>query len=148
MLQAATMIRCVPRRDREATDMENVDTLILESDWLPSAELDRLVSECRRDLQGLSVSTTVDSAHRGLDPTVAVELISGLVSIIIPFVTKLAERVFANEPEAVLTVSDAAGKDQAVLKAILPPEVRDQLLEDALASGALRVRISLERAST
>jgi hypothetical protein len=127
--------------------MASVDTLTLESDWLPSAELDRLVSECRQDIPGLSVSATGHAAHRGLDPTVAVALISGLVSIVIPFVTKLAERVFAKEPKGVVTISDAGGQDQVVLKTTVPSDVRDQLVADALASGALRVRISLEPVS-
>jgi len=126
--------------------MESVDNLTLESDWLPSTELDRLIGESRHDVPGLSVWMTGES-HRGVDPTIAVALISGLVSIVVPFVTKLAERVFAKEPDAVVTIDGAGGGDQVVLTQALSPDVQAQLVKDAIASGALRVRISLDPTS-
>ena len=115
---------------------------------LPAAELNELVNECGREVPEVSVAPTGESAHRGLDPTIAGALITGLINVVIPFVTKLAERVFAKEPEAVVTLTDGAGEDAAVLFSRLAPDVRDRLVKDALASGALRVRISLEPAST
>jgi hypothetical protein len=129
---------------REGNDVNTAKTVTVESDWLPAAELDRLVSECRRDAPGVELANAGQPAHRGLDPSLAVALITGFVDVVIPFVTKLAERVFSKEPEAVLTLDDEAGSGAVALYATMPPEERDELVMDALKSGALRLRISLE----
>jgi hypothetical protein len=124
--------------------MNTAPTIAVESDWLAAAELDRLVSECRGEVPGVELANAGQPAHRGLDPGVVVALITGFVDVAIPFVTKLAERVFSKEPKAVLTLGDDAGRDAVALYASMPPEERDRLVTDALGSGALRLRISLE----
>jgi hypothetical protein len=124
--------------------MENEEILTLESDWLPSSELSRLVSEYRADFPDLSVSDDVDLEHRGLDPTIAVAIINGIFTTLVPFVTKLAERIFKQEPDAYVIIGESGDKDQVVLRATIPAKARDQLLKDALASRPLKVRISLE----
>jgi len=127
--------------------MEQQATLTIESDWLPAPELDRLVAECRADTPALLVSTGEGPEHRGLDPAVAVALISGIFGLLVPFAAKLAERVFAHEPDASVTLETGTGKNRVVLQASLPAQQRDRLLREAMSSGATRVRISLGQPS-
>ena len=74
----------------------------------------------------------------------AVAIVSGIFSLAVPFVTQLANRLFAEEPKATITIGDRDGSDNAILRAEMSAEVRDQLAAQALGnSGAPRVRISL-----
>jgi len=120
-------------------------TLTLVSDWLPSAELRRLVSEYEAEFPELKVAAEGSPEHRGIDPSVAVALVSGAFTLLAPFVTKLAERVFAAEPKASVALDDPSGGNAVVLLSSLPAELRQQLVTEAIASGALRVRINLEQ---
>jgi hypothetical protein len=124
-------------------------TLTVESDWLPSVELRRLLQQAGAGSAGSSRPLTIspESAdHRGLDPAMAAALISGAITLLSPFVAKLVERIFTAEPEATVALSDDAGNEHATLLASLPEDVRTRLVNEAIAAGALRVRISLEPA--
>ncbi len=122
------------------------ETLAVESDWLPASELHRLLEEFEGEFPELSVEPEESPEHRGLDPTIAVALVNGAVTLLAPLVTKLVERIFKAQPKAKVALSDANGVDQVTLLSSLPEETRTQIVNDAIASGALRVRISLEPA--
>ncbi|MDT3442294.1 MULTISPECIES: hypothetical protein [unclassified Pseudofrankia] len=124
--------------------MANDDALTIESDWLPSAELRRLVDASRAPFPELSVSAAGDSPHRGPDPALAVAIVSGVFSLLVPFVTKPADRIFAAEPDAKVSVRGADGQDEVVVHASLPAEVRDQLLQQAIdAEHRIRAHVLL-----
>jgi hypothetical protein len=123
--------------------MDDEETLTLESDWLPETELSRLIGEYQADFPELSVRID-NPAHRGLDPTIAVAIITGIFSTLVPFAAKLADRIFRQEPDAYVIVGAPGDEDPVVLRAAMPAEARDRLLRDALAARPLKVRISLE----
>src|SRR5262249_9567849 len=64
--------------------MDSEATLTLEPDWLPATELSRLIGECRADFPELLVSDAGAPAHRGLDPTIAVAIIGGVFTALVP----------------------------------------------------------------
>jgi hypothetical protein len=124
-------------------------TIAIESDWLPQGELDRLLSAVGRDEPGVSTAPADDDGERSfdVDPAVAVALITGAVSLVVPFVTKVAERVFAKEPAT--TVAMATNRGEAfTINASLPPEVQERIIREAIEAGAVTVRISLEPISS
>jgi hypothetical protein len=122
--------------------MAHSDTLTLESDWLPATELRRLVGAQQAEFPTLSIATR-DSDVRGIDPAMAVAVVSGVVAVALPFVTRLAERLFAMEPKASVTISTTNGDSTVELRATLPAKVAGEMVERALAAGADRVRITL-----
>lgn len=119
-------------------------TLAVESDWLPSVELLRLLGEYRAEFPQLVVAAD-SPEHRGLDPAIGAALVSGAFTLFAPFVTRLVDRIFGAEPKASVTVGDAAVGHEVVLVSSLSEELRNQLVAEAIESGALRVRISLEQ---
>lgn len=120
--------------------MDIGDGLVLESGWLPPGEFDRLTAFAARDLPGLTVTRDGGPGRRGVDPTVVVAVVSGVTTLLLPFVTKLAERLFAAEPAARLTIEVAAG-GTVVVEGSLAPDVRAERLDRAVSSGAARIRI-------
>lgn len=123
--------------------MDDIDVIDLESDWLPAAELRRLADEVRTQYPAASVEMA-DPAHRGLDPSIVVAAISGLTAIAVPFVTALAGRIFAKEPEASVVLVESDGQRQIVLRSTIPAQESARLIEEALTAGARRVQISLD----
>ncbi|MFB7719960.1 hypothetical protein [Nocardia sp. NPDC056100] len=115
-------------------------TIVVESGWMPVNELLRLLNSGASD-GGVTVSGEVPE-HRGIDPAVAVALISGGFGTLAPFLIEFAKRLFRAEPDAVVNVETEAGP--VVLLSSLPEAVRTELVNSAIASGALRVRITLE----
>jgi hypothetical protein len=113
-------------------------SISMESDWLPPAELQRLLDEPRMEFPEISIATT-ESSHRGLDPAVASALVSGAVALLTPFVTKVVERLFKKEPKAWVEVGDGV-----VLRPGVTTEQCKDLVAQALTSGTIRVRINLE----
>jgi hypothetical protein len=116
------------------------DGLVLESGWLPPAEFDRLTAFAARDLPGLTVTRDAGPGHRGVDPTIVVAVVSGVTALLLPFVAKLAERLFAAEPRSSLTIEVSAG-GVVVIDGTLAPDVRAARLDAAVGSGATRIRI-------
>lgn len=118
-------------------------TISMESDWIPAGELLRLLNSAESERPGVSVTADTPE-HRGLDPAMAVALVSGAVTLLTPIVTEFAKRVFAAEPDA--TVAVERPDDTVVLLAALPEDVRGRLIADALEAGARRIRIGLDAA--
>ena len=119
------------------------DRIAVESPGLPPAELERLLVAGGVRAPGLSYDLAPGSGRRGDDPTIAVAVVSGVVSLLVPFMTKLAERLFAAEPGATLTVWGAPGGDTVVLRAEVPAADAADLVAKAVAAGARDVRISI-----
>lgn len=90
--------------------------LTVESDWLPPGELGRLLRREAAAFGELTVENAGGPAHRGIDPGLAVAVVSGVFSLAVPFAAKLAERVFAEEKRATVTVAVPAGTE-VVLRA-------------------------------
>ncbi|MFC9997382.1 hypothetical protein [Nocardia sp. NPDC127526] len=116
-------------------------TITVESGWMPTNELLRLLNSVERE-DGVAVSAE-GAEHRGLDPAMAVALISGSFGMLAPFVTEFAKRLFKAEPDATVDIETDNGP--VVLLSSLPEAVQAQLISDAINSGALRVRINLEQ---
>lgn len=123
--------------------MDEDPDIVVESDWLPFAELQRAVEECRTDFPTALVSSDAPG-HRGVDPTIVVAAISGISTIAAPFMAALAARIFAKEPAAAVSLVDET--NELVLDAAMDPDARDDLIEAAYRAGARRVRISLPEA--
>ena len=123
-------------------------TVELFSD-LPRAELDRLLRRASAALpnddesEHLRVQPAEAGTDRSLDPVVVSTLITAGVSLLAPFVAKLAELLFRSEPKATITLAPVPSGQTGVLVSSLAPELRDALLEQALQSGAVRVTIDL-----
>jgi hypothetical protein len=120
--------------------MEHGARLVLESGWLPPAEFDRLTAYAARDLPDLTVTRDGGPGDRGLDPAIVVAIVAGATTLLLPFVTKLAERLFRAEPRASLTI-EIAGSGDVVLDAGQSPDERAERLEAAVGSGVTRIRI-------
>ena len=118
---------------------------------LPRAELDRLIRRASAALpsadasEHLRVQPAEAGTDRSLDPVVVSTLITAGVSLLAPFVAKLAELLFRSEPKATITLLPVTGGQTEVLVSSLAPETRDALLEQALQSGAVRVTIDLPK---
>ena len=119
------------------------ESLTLESDWLPVQELRRLLDERQGDFPDVTVSVRQPS-KRAFDPQIAVAVISGTSTLLTPFVTLLAARIFAKEPKAKLRLDGAAQEKDVVISVSLPEDSRAAEISAAIASGATRVRISIE----
>jgi hypothetical protein len=90
------------------------------------------------------VAVSVPSPERrGPDPQVAVAVISAVSTLLVPFVTLVAARLFAKEPKAALKLDGGQAPD-VVIRASLPEGQRQDAIDAAIASGATRVRITLE----
>lgn len=117
--------------------------LSVESDWLPPEELRRLLDERRTEFPAVAV-TADKSTDRAIDPAVAVALITGATTLLAPFLTKLAERIFAAEPKSAVTIGGAGESVEVLITPSIPADERERLLDAALSAGATRVRIGLE----
>lgn len=123
-------------------------TLELFSD-LPRAELDRLVRRASAAMpsedasEHLRMQPAEAGTERSLDPVMVSTLITAGVTLLAPFMAKLAELLFRSEPKATITLAPATSGQTSVLVSSLTPEARDALLEQALQSGAVRVTIDL-----
>jgi hypothetical protein len=117
--------------------------IVVESGWLPAAELQRVVDEVSAEFPDGAPAVRVDQpGHRGVDPTIAVATISGFFSVTVPFATALANRVFAKEPDA--TVAVVGDAKEIVIDASMAPEDRARLIQEGFRAGATRVRIDLD----
>nr|BFE60674.1 hypothetical protein GCM10020063_052000 [Dactylosporangium thailandense] len=112
----------------------------LESGWLPPGEFDRLTAHAARDLDGVTVTRDRGAGERGTDPTVVVAVVAAAATLLLPFVNKLAERLFRAEPTATLTI-EVSGGGQVVVDAGQPAEERAGQLEQAVGAGLTRIRI-------
>ena len=124
-------------------------TVRLETESLPRGELDRLVRRATAALPNVVDPAETPRAEqvqsggdRNLDPVVVSTLITSGVTVLAPFLAKLAELLFRAESKSTVTISSAAGRS-AVLVDSLAPEVRDVLIREAIASGALQVTITV-----
>ncbi len=123
--------------------MVQEDTIVIESDWMASAQLDRLVAASGAESFGLTYDVAGPAADRGVDPTIIVAVVSGVFNVLVPFMTKLAQRLFATEPDASLTLSGPHAMNRIVLTANMPAESAAALLANAVKAGARNVRISI-----
>jgi hypothetical protein len=119
------------------------DRIVIESDWMASAQLDGLVAGSGAESFGLTYDVTRPATDRGVDPTIIVAVVTGLFNVLVPFMTRLAQRLFASEPDASLTVSGPHGMSTVVLTADIPAERAAALLDNAVKAGARNVRISI-----
>jgi hypothetical protein len=123
---------------------ESAKEVILESDWLPPAELERLVSGVLEQFPDVS-SKTSGEVRRGIDPAIAVAIVTGVVNLIVPFVTQLAQRLFRAEPNSRI---DVQGKQPSISVTILAGTTIaecERLLKSVMATGAvISVRISID----
>jgi hypothetical protein len=117
--------------------------ITVESDWLPSAELARLLAAGGPETSGLTYDVVEGPEHRGLDPTITVAIVTGVFSLLVPFMTRLAERLFAAEPDASLTVDGGPAGDTIVVTAEVSAADAAELLAKAVEAGARNVRISI-----
>jgi hypothetical protein len=117
--------------------------VVVESGGLPAAELQRVIDEVRAEFADGAPAVQVDKpGHRGgVDPTIVVAIISGIFSVTVPFVTALASRVFAKEPDATVALVD--GPKEVVIDAGIAPEDQARLIQEGFRAGATRVRIDL-----
>ena len=120
--------------------MDERATFVLECGWLPAAELDRLTAFAASELDGLSVAREQDPPARGVDPTIVVSVVSGVTTLLVPFLTKLAERLFRAEPTSRLRV-EVSGGGEIVVQGGEAAEVRVARVEAAASAGIIRVRI-------
>lgn len=119
--------------------------LVVETDWLPSAELGRLLTADVAGFPGLVLEKSADApgGHRGgLDPTLVSTVVTGVTTLLAPFVAKLVERLFAAEPDASVTLTPGDGGPVIVVSA-LPADTRMEVVSEALESGGSSLRISL-----
>lgn len=123
--------------------MDADGTIIVESDWLPAAELERLVTQLGSDFPNLAVVPPV-SVRRSIDPAVAAAIVSGVLGLLGPFVSKLAERLFKKEPEAAVMLIESNGTVKMTIDGKMPEETRQRLIKTAVSSGQdLSVKISM-----
>jgi hypothetical protein len=125
--------------------MPTDEAITVESNWLPQSELDRLLAAVGRDHPGVMAGRSTPSVTRSLDPSIAVAMITAAAALAAPFVAKLAERVFAKEPAARLSIATTSG-DVAAITAALSPEMRDEIIRNVLQSGVVTVQIGLDPA--
>ncbi|ASW55887.1 hypothetical protein [Plantactinospora sp. KBS50] len=123
--------------------MDDDDTIVVDSDWLPPAELDRLLVAGGVRETGLRYDPGLSAGSRGIDPTVAIAAISGAVTLLAPFLAKLAERLFAAEPDSTLSLRRKSGGDVVVVRADVPAAEAGELIAAALRAGARNVQIGL-----
>jgi hypothetical protein len=128
--------------------MAQEDRIVIESDWMAPAQLDRLLDESGAQRFGLTSEVTTPAGSRGVDPALVVAVVSGLFTLLAPFMSRLAERLFKAEPEAKLTVSGAAGIDTLVLTAEVPAAKAGELLASAVRAGARSVKITIGETPT
>lgn len=119
--------------------MDDDTPVTLESDY-PAVTLRRVVDDCLPDFPAAAV-TLEKPGHRGLDPTIAVAIVSGISSVAVPFMTALAQRIFSKEPETRYILVDSSGVEIAALESSQSAEVHAEVAERAIAAGARRVRI-------
>jgi hypothetical protein len=122
---------------------EATRSLAVESDWLPPAELERLLEERRPEFETVVVRAE-DPAHRGLDPTLAVAIVNCATNLLVPFVSALVDRLFKSEPDAAVALGGNDDTTSVVVRASLPADERQTVIAEAIASGAGRVRITLD----
>lgn len=118
------------------------ESVTVESSWLPPEELRRLLDQSQSSFPDVAVSVP-GPGQRGVDPQVAVAVISAVSTLLVPFVTLVAARLFAKEPKAALKLGGGQAAD-VVIRASLPEGQRQEAIDAAIASGATRVRITLE----
>lgn len=123
--------------------MDRETSLTVESDWLPPGELRRLIEESQVEPGAMAVAPE-GSSRRGVDPTIASAVVSGVFGVLVPFVTKLVDRLFRAEPQATLRLTRSDGSGEVVIETALTPAERERLVNDALASGAGHLRIGLQ----
>jgi hypothetical protein len=128
-------------RREQALVQEN--TIFIESDWMASAQLDGLVAATGAESFGLTYDVASATGHRGVEVPIIVAAVSGLFNVLVPFMAKLAERLFATEPDARLVVGGARGENAIVLTADMPAENVAVLLAKAIDAGARNVKISI-----
>jgi hypothetical protein len=119
--------------------MNDPTVFAVECDWLPSAELDRLLAELQPEFPGLAFTSTPDE-HRSFDPAVAVALISAAATMLTPFLMKLADRLFKEEPKAHLKLGD--GPQTIVIFAATSEAERRRLFDEALNAGSARLQVA------
>jgi hypothetical protein len=121
------------------------ESVTVESSWLPPEELRRLLDQSRSSFPDVAVSVP-SPERRGVDPQVAVAVISAVSTLLVPFVTLVAARLFAKEPKAALKLDggDDGQVPDVVIRASLPEGQRQAAIDAAIASGATRVKITLE----
>jgi len=121
----------------------SAESLILESWSLPSDQLARLLADSSAEVPGLMHEVASGPAHRGIDPTVAAAVVTGAFGLLVPFMTKLAEKLFAAEPDARLSVEGLPSAETVVLTATMSTEDTAEVLAKALAGGARRVQVTV-----
>lgn len=113
----------------------------IEADWLPPAELQRLLEQQGKDIPDLAFSVEPPD-DRFIETAIAVALIVGTVDLLVPFLSKLADRLFRAKPNAALTLAGGSEVEVTVSSATRV-EDREGLITQALASGAAKVRITV-----
>lgn len=112
--------------------MTNQALIEIESDWLPVSELERLVGQLNQDFPSLAVQRTTESTNRAIDPTIAVALITGTFSILVPLITKLIDKVFEQEPKAKITIKQTG--DERSLEIVVDKTMSKKELDTILES--------------
>lgn len=123
--------------------MDHDVSLAVESDWLPVGELRRLIEMSQVEAGGVSVAAD-GSSQRGVDPAIAAAVVSGVFGVLVPFVTRLVDRLFTAEPQATLRFTRSDGSGEVVIETALSPAERERLVNGALAAGAHHLRIGLQ----
>ncbi|GAA3340055.1 hypothetical protein GCM10020358_26180 [Amorphoplanes nipponensis] len=124
------------------------ESLTVESRSLPPSQVARLLTAGSADLPGVTFSVAAGPGHRSIDPGVAAAVVSGAFGLLGPFMIKLAERLFAAEPGAGLSLDGAPGHATVVLTPAMSTEDAAELVAKALAAGARNVRITIEDEAT
>ncbi len=109
---------------------------------MPRSELNRLLASVSNET-GVTVRPEGETT-RAVDPTVVTSVVEGTVTVMLPFITLLATRLFAREPAAQVAVesperSSAQGAghtavpatpiaEPTILVATQSPEERERLL--------------------
>ncbi|MGW1767358.1 hypothetical protein ACWCQL_25280 [Streptomyces sp. NPDC002073] len=121
---------------------------MVETDWLPRAELERLLAADVAGFPGLALEGAADApgGHRGgPDPVLVSTVVTGVTTLLAPFVAKLVDRLFAAEPDARTSVVPGDGGPEIVLSG-LPADTRVEVVSQALESGAVSLPVTLEPA--
>ncbi|MGW4928272.1 hypothetical protein ACWEOH_03890 [Agromyces sp. NPDC004153] len=116
--------------------MSEDEQIVIEADGIPSAELHALV----RSTGFEEVQIEADD-YRAVDPGYVAAVITGIVAMAGPFIAKLADRLFEKAPRARIVLVSADGGQRIELDAELAGDLRDQLIQRAVAGTGLRVLI-------
>jgi hypothetical protein len=118
------------------------ESVTVESSWLPPEELRRLLDQSRAGFPDVAVSVPGPEQRGAVDPQIAVAVISAVSTLLTPFITLVAARLFAKEPKAALRLDGGQAKD-VVIRASLPEGARQAAIDAAIGDGAVRITVEL-----